>query len=349
MEIEERFMKRALQLARLGMGAVSPNPMVGAVIVHNEKIIGEGYHRQWGGPHAEVNAINSVSDKRLLADSTMYVTLEPCSHYGKTPPCAELLIKMRIPRVAIGITDPFAKVSGRGVTMLREAGTEVVTGILADECRELNRKFITAHTLHRPYILLKWAQSADGYIDGDRDGSRPTVISTPITMTWMHRERSRYDAILVGAGTARLDNPSLTVRLWPTRRQPLRIILDRRLTVPPESRLLTDGLPCVIYNNVKSEANGNVEYVKLDTTSPGAWLADLYSRGITCLMVEGGASVLNSMLDSGLWDEARIETASQLFMGNGVKAPAMPHGTVTNIEKHDTNYILTLVNNVKTR
>lgn len=345
MEIDERFMRRALQLARLGNGAVSPNPMVGAVIVHDGRIIGEGYHRQWGGPHAEVNAVNSVHDKLLLADSTMYVTLEPCSHYGKTPPCAELLVRERIPRVVVGITDPFARVSGRGVKMLMDAGAEVVTDVLAEECRALNRRFITAHMHRRPYVMLKWAQSADRYMG---IAGQKVVFSNDVTMMWMHRERSRCDAILVGAGTVACDNPSLTVRRWPVARHPLRVVLDGRLSMPHGSLLLTDGLPTIIYNNVKNGKEGNVEYVQMDTSSPVTWLADLYGRGITSLMVEGGARVLNELIDNDVWDEARIETAP-VALGCGVKAPVLPHGIVAKYELHGGNRIAILVNDVKSR
>lgn len=351
MEIDERYMRRALQLARLGEGAVSPNPMVGAVIVRHGLIIGEGYHRQWGGPHAEVNAVNSVADKRLLADSTMYVTLEPCSHYGKTPPCAELLVRMRVPRVVVGMTDPFAKVHGRGIQMLRDAGVEVVTGVLADECRSLNRRFVTAHTAKRPYIMLKWAQSADGYIDGLRtDGcNTPVVLSNALSMMWMHRERSRCDAILVGAGTVTADDPSLTVRRWPVaHRQPLRVVLDGRLSMPASSKLLTDGLPTIIYNSVKSGIDGCVEYVKIDSADAMSWLSHLYARGITSLMVEGGRHLLEELIDCGMWDEARVETALAMTLGDGVPAPVLKGGTVRNIEKHWANSVTTLVNDVKT-
>lgn len=346
MEINEMFMRRALQIARLGNGAVSPNPMVGAVVVHRGQIIGEGYHRQWGGPHAEVNAIASVADKALLADSTMYVTLEPCSHYGKTPPCAELLVKMRVPRVVVGITDPFAKVSGRGIQMLRDAGAEVVTGVLADECRELNRRFIAAHTHRRPYVMLKWAQSADGYIGGV--GGKRMVFSNDLSMMWMHRERSRCDAILVGAGTVAADNPSLTVRRWSGAKQPLRVVLDGRLSIGRDRAVVADGLPTIIYNNVKNDKEGNVEYVKIDSAMPESWLSDLYGRNITSLMVEGGAQVLNYMISNGVWDEARVETATAMMLGGGVAAPVVSGAIVTNVEKHGSNRVVTLANNVKT-
>lgn len=211
MTIDEKYMQRALQLGRQGGGHASPNPMVGAVVVHDGVIIGEGFHRCCGQGHAEVNAIASVHDKSLLASSTIYVTLEPCSHYGKTPPCAKLLIDNQVPRVVVGTLDPFEKVSGRGVAMLREAGVEVVVGVLEEECLQLNKRFFIAHTTGKPWVLLKWAQSADGYM-ARHDGA--VQFSTPLTQSLMHRERSMVDAIVVGAGTVAADNPSLTTRCW---------------------------------------------------------------------------------------------------------------------------------------
>ena len=321
MEINEKYMHRALQLARLGAGHTSPNPMVGAVIVaHDGRIIGEGWHRRCGEAHAEVNAIASVIDANLLKDSTIYVTLEPCSHYGKTPPCARLLIERSIPRVVVGCLDPFVKVAGRGVAQLREAGVEVVVGVLERECRELNRRFITAHTTGRPWVQLKWAQTADGFIALPPDaGENPLHMSTPVTMRLMHRQRALCDAIVVGAATACIDNPSLTTREWPGP-SPLRVILSRNLSIPDNLNLLTDGLPTIVYNGMKNEVKDAVEYVKLDTDEPHAWLEDLYRRGVTSVMVEGGTRVLQGMIDAGTWDEARIET-SRRTVGEGVKAP----------------------------
>lgn len=348
MDINESFMRRALQLAASGRGEVSPNPMVGAVIVDSHgKIIGEGYHRRYGGPHAEVNAINSVSDESLLRDSTIYVTLEPCSHYGKTPPCAKLLIDKGLPRVVVGALDPFPKVSGRGVAMLREAGIEVVTGVLDEECRAINRRFMTAHKNRRPYVQLKWAESADGYLDAARTAGSdaPRAISNRLSMLFMHRERAAVDAILVGAGTVAMDNPSLTVRGWNCRRQPLRVVLDARLSIPAQSKLLADGQPTVVYNSRGSKTAGAVEYVQLDTTDIGTLLADLYGRGITSLMVEGGACVLNQFIASGMWDEARIERGSCIF-GGGVEAPAVK-GIVTNEAQYGSNKVKTVRNSVK--
>ena len=286
MNIDETYMSRALQLAKNGFGRVSPNPMVGAVVVADGRIIGEGFHRQWGHAHAEVNAIASVAeaDRRLLRQSTIYVTLEPCSHYGKTPPCSKLIIDTGIPRVVVGCLDPFKEVSGRGIKMLREAGVDVTTGVLERQCQWINRKFMTAHTHHRPYVTLKWAESADRFVDSD--GSREkAVISSPTTMTLMHRERTGYDAIMVGANTVRRDNPSLLPRLW-TGRKPLRVVMS---------------------HNSCSD------------------LADLYRRGVTSLLVEGGPSLHRAFLDSGIWDEARVERSDAIF-GHGVESAPMPQG-----------------------
>lgn len=321
MVIDEKYMRRALQLARQGAGHTSPNPMVGAVIVGPDgTIIGEGWHRKCGEGHAEVNAVASVADASLLKDSTIYVTLEPCSHYGKTPPCARLIIKQGIPRVVVGALDPFHEVSGRGVKMLREAGIEVVVGVLEQECRDLNKRFMKAHTAGRPWVQLKWAQTADGFIALPPDaGENPLRMSTPVTMCLMHRQRSMCDAIVVGAATARIDNPSLTTRQWPGK-SPLRVVLSRQLSIPDDLKLLTDGHPTIVYNGVKNGKNGNVEYVKTDTPAPDEWLTDLYRRGVTSVMVEGGAVVLQELIDNGLWDEARIETSPRTI-GQGVPAP----------------------------
>lgn len=337
--MDDKYMRRALQLARLGAGHTSPNPMVGAVIVGPDgTIIGEGWHRQCGQGHAEVNAVASVKDDKLLRNSTIYVTLEPCSHYGKTPPCARLLIEKGIPRVVVGCLDPFKEVSGRGVAMLREAGIEVVVGMLEKECRELNRRFMTAHTSGRPWVQLKWAQTADGYIALPPEvGENPLHMSTPVTMRLMHRQRSLCDAIVVGAATARIDNPSLTTRYWPGK-SPLRVVLSRNLSMGDNLNLLTDGLPTIVYNNTKNETVGAVEYVKMDTSTPHAWLEDLYRRKVTSVMVEGGAQVLQYLIDAGMWDEARIETSPRR-VGQGVLAPVID-GPVTSREVIDGNTII---------
>lgn len=341
MLIDEKYMRRALQLARQGEGHTSPNPMVGAVIVAPDgTIIGEGWHRKCGEGHAEVNAVASVKDVNLLKDSTIYVTLEPCSHYGKTPPCAHLLIERGIPRVVVGCLDPFVEVSGRGVKMLEDAGIEVVVGVLEQECRDLNRRFMTAHTTRRPWVQLKWAQTADGFIALSPDaGENPLHMSTPVTMRLMHRQRALCDAIVVGAATARIDNPSLTTRYWPGK-SPLRVVLSRDLSIGGNLNLLADGLPTIVYNSVKNEIVGAVEYVKMDTSTPHAWLEDLYRRGVTSVMVEGGTQVLQQLIDAGTWNEARIETSPRR-VGQGVPAPTI-NGQITAQHIIDGNTITRL-------
>ena len=296
-----KFMQRCIQLARCGEAGAAPNPMVGAVVVSDGRIIGEGYHRRCGGPHAEVNAIGSVRERHLLSRSTIYVSLEPCAHFGKTPPCADLIIRSGIPRVVVGCTDPFAKVNGLGIKKLRDAGCEVVVGVLEEECRELNRRFFTFHQEHRPWILLKWAQSADGFIGGET----PTLLSNALTQTLVHRLRARHQAILVGTRTAIIDNPTLTTRYW-FGPNPLRLTIDRHKTLPPTLHLLDDSTPTVVYTN----------------ESLPEMLNDLYERGIQTLLVEGGATLLQSFIDAGLWDEARIETAPSR-LGQGTAAPSL--------------------------
>ena len=301
MECDIKFMRRCIQLAKCGEAGAPPNPMVGAVIVCDGRIIGEGFHRHCGGPHAEVNAINSVQDKHLLSRSSIYVSLEPCAHYGKTPPCADLIIKSGIPRVIIGCTDPFAKVNGLGIKKLQDAGCEVQVGVLEEECRELNRRFITFHQEHRPWITLKWAQSKDGIMGGDER----ITFSNALTQTLVHRLRARRQAILVGTRTALMDNPTLTTRYW-SGPNPLRLTIDRHNILPATLHLKDGSTPTHIYHE---------ESIK-------EILQDLYARGIQSLLVEGGARLMQSFIDKGLWDEARIEKAP-FCLGEGVTAPIL--------------------------
>lgn len=336
MIVEEKYMARCIELARGGAGHTAPNPMVGAVIVHKGKIIGEGFHRKCGEAHAEVNAVASVRDEALLRDSTIYVSLEPCSHYGKTPPCAELIIKKGIPRVVVGTLDPFPEVSGRGVRMLREAGIEVVTGVLEEEARALNPAFMTFQMRKRPYIYLKWAQSADGFLDVRReDASEPPVrLSSAETLRRVHRLRSEVAAILVGTRTALLDNPSLTVRHW-TGRSPVRVVLDRMLKLPADAHLLDGTVRTLVFTALEAESRPNVEYVRIDfgqEVLPQV-LHYLAGQQLNSLMVEGGARLLAGFLDAGLWDEAWVETAP-VVLGAGVKAPAVP-GVLVATEQRD--------------
>lgn len=287
--MDEKYMRRSLQLAKGGEGRVAPNPMVGAVVVADGRIIGEGFHRTYGGPHAEVNAIASVKeeDRHLLKESTIYVTLEPCSHYGKTPPCSKLIIETGIPRVVIGAPDPNPLVAGRGVKMMREAGIEVTENVLKEECFEINKRFMTAHTTVRPWIQLKWAQSADGFIAAyDQDGNlKPVKISSSLSSVWMHRERANVEAIMVGSNTRKIDNPRLDVRFWGGKN------------------------PKVIDCRHDMDCLRSVELLR--------------KEGITSLMVEGGAKLLQSFIKDGLYDEVRIEESPKLI-GEGVKSPTVP-------------------------
>ena len=314
-DIDVRYMRRALQLARLGRYAVSPNPMVGAVIVADGRVIGEGYHRRYGDAHAEVNAIAAVEAAGkggLLSSATIYVSLEPCAHFGKTPPCADLIIGKGFRRVVVACRDPFPSVDGKGIERMRAAGIQVDVGCLEDEAKRLNAKFFTAHTNHRPYITLKWAQSADGYIDRRRATDElPERFSTPLTSVLAHRLRADHDAILVGSQTVIADRPSLTVRKW-AGRNPLRVVIDRRHRLSDNESVFSNDAPTLRYD------------ADLKTV-----LADLYARkNVTSLLVEGGRKILQSFIDEGLFDAIRIETAPK-SLGNGVKAPVLP----TNVEK----------------
>lgn len=306
MDVDEMYMRRCLQLAKCGVMGAPPNPMVGAVIVCEGRIIGEGYHRRCGGPHAEVNAVRSVRHPELLPKSTIYVSLEPCAHYGKTPPCADLIIEKRIPRVVVGCQDPFAKVNGLGLKKLRDAGIEVKVGVLEQECLALNKKFVTFHQQHRPWVTLKWAQSNDGYIDALRSAEdAPVTFSTPYTLTLVHRMRAMHQAIMVGTHTALMDNPTLTTRLWEGA-NPLRLTIDRH-GILPETLHLRDGqVPTHIYSD------GDLSAI----------LQDLHQRNVQSLMVEGGAQLLQSFIDAGLWDEARVETAP-FDLKSGIQAPRL--------------------------
>ncbi|WP_418698721.1 bifunctional diaminohydroxyphosphoribosylaminopyrimidine deaminase/5-amino-6-(5-phosphoribosylamino)uracil reductase RibD [Bacteroides sp.] len=321
MKEEEKYMQRCIQLARNGLCNAAPNPMVGAVIVCDGKIIGEGYHVRCGEAHAEVNAIRSVKDASLLKRSTIYVSLEPCSHYGKTPPCADLIIEKQIPRIVIGCQDPFAKVAGRGIQKLKDAGREVVVGVLEAECRQLIRRFITFHTLRRPYITLKWAESADKYIDVFREGGNPVILSSSLTSMLVHRKRAEHSAIMVGTRTAELDNPGLTVRHW-YGRSPVRIVLDRKQSLSPALHLFDGSVPTLVFTASPHEPAPNIEYIPIDYRQDilPQIMDTLYARGLQSLLVEGGSTLLQSFIDAGLWDEAFVEEAPFSLL-SGVKAP----------------------------
>lgn len=331
---EEKYMQRCIELARNGLCNVSPNPMVGAVIVCNGRIIGEGYHIRCGEAHAEVNAIRSVKDESLLKQSTIYVSLEPCSHYGKTPPCADLIIEKQIPRIVIGCRDPFSKVAGRGIQKLRDAGREVIVGVLENECRHLIRRFITFNTLRRPYITLKWAESADGFIDINRMDGQPVVLSTPLTSMLVHKKRSESDAILVGRRTALLDNPSLSVRYWHGK-NPVRLVIDKNLSLPPSLHLFNDHIPTLVFTSAERAKENCTEYITLDGKKDllPQMMEELYARGLQALLVEGGAQLHQSFIDAGLWDEIFVEKAHTV-LHSGVKAPEIWNKISYSTEKH---------------
>ena len=324
---DKKYILRCLQLARNGIGSTSPNPMVGAVIVCDGKIIGEGYHIRCGEPHAEVNAVRSVRDASLLTRSTIYVSLEPCSHYGKTPPCADLIINSGIPRVVIATTDNNAMVSGRGIERMRAAGIDVKIGVCADEALSLNNAFFTYHGKHRPFVTLKWAQSADGYIDTLRQGGEAQQISNSASMMAVHKLRSTHDAILVGRCTAQLDNPSLTLRHW-AGHTPLRLVIDREGVIPADLRIFSADASTVVYtgNVCHGKFGENVSQVQLDFSIDviPQILAHLYEQKIGSLLVEGGCKLLQSFINSTLWDEIRIETNNRLYLHEGVPAPQLP-------------------------
>lgn len=320
MAFDPTYMKRALELASLGMGKVSPNPMVGCVIVHEGKIIGEGYHQAYGGPHAEVHAVRSVANQQLLREAIAYVTLEPCAHWGKTPPCANLLVEKGLKKVVIAAVDSNPLVEGKGIEILKKAGIEVETGNLEAEARWQNRRFFTQIEKKRPYVILKWAQSQDGFVA--RKDFTSKWISSSLSRQLVHRWRAEEDAILVGKNTALHDNPRLDVRDW-VGKNPLRVVIDSRLELPTSLHLFDRSIPTLCYTTVKSEIVENLEFVKMEGVfSMHALLADLHSRKVQSLIVEGGSHILRQFISAGLWDEARVFTGKAKFE-TGIPAPTL--------------------------
>lgn len=324
MNKDEQYMQRALQLAALAGVEAAPNPMVGAVIVLNDQIIGEGYHKKCGEPHAEVNAVNSVLEKSQLTESTIYVTLEPCAHFGKTPPCANLLVEHQFKRVVIATVDPFAKVAGKGIELLKNAGIEVTVGCLETEARELNKRFLTFHQKQRPFVILKWAQSPDGFIDGERtDNETATIrwISQPETQVLTHQWRTEEQAILVGWKTLLNDNPSLTARAF-TGKNPLRVVIDPNLKAPENAKVFTDNEPTIVFNRHQSAILGSVEWIQLEDFSASMILHLLYLRNILSVIIEGGRYTTQTFIDAQLWDEARV-VIGQNNLNGGTSAPVI--------------------------
>ena len=321
----EDYLKRAIELAILGLGKVSPNPMVGAVIVHQDQIIGEGYHQKYGEAHAEVNAINQVLNnftnaEELLKESTIYVTLEPCAHFGKTPPCADLIIKYQIPNIIIGCLDPFKHVNGRGIEKLREAGLNVITGVLAKECRELNHRFFKSIKKQRPYVILKWAQTKDGYFALEKNIKK--WISGEEAKKLVHLWRSQEDAILVGKKTALIDNPKLNVRLVEGR-NPIRAVIDKNLKLPKTLHLFDNSVKTFVFNAKKTEIDDKTIYIQIedfDHYLPQYILYQMYLQDIQSVIIEGGIKTLQTFIDARLWDEARIFKSNKKW-GKGKEAP----------------------------
>lgn len=321
---ENKFMRRCLELASKAEGMTFPNPMVGSVIIYEDKILGEGYHLKAGEAHAEINAVNSVTDKSKLISSTLYVNLEPCSHYGKTPPCADFIISNKIPRVVIGTIDSSDKVSGLGIKKLKDAGCEVKSGILENECRSLNKRFFTFHEKKRPYIILKWAQSADGYLDKERSDNQktePNWITGKPERILVHKWRASEQAILVGAETIRTDSPKLNVREW-TGHDPLKIILSSSGNVDTVSFGKSVSNTTIVFtHNSRAYIPDAQKIILKKNISSAIQISDyLYNAGIQSLFIEGGAKTLNHFISEGLWDEARIFNGPEYFR-KGVKAP----------------------------
>jgi len=323
MQPDEIYMQRCMDLALNGMGHVAPNPMVGCVIVHNGSVIGEGYHAVFGGPHAEVVAINSVKNTELLKKSTLYVNLEPCCHFGKTPPCADKIIESGIPRVVIGACDPFPEVQGRGIAKLRQSGAEVVEGMLKDECNELNKRFFTFHKKQRPYIILKWAQTLDGFIDKERcdPGVKINWITNENTRLLVHRWRSEEMSIMAGTNTVLCDDPQLTVRDV-AGNNPLRLVIDENLIIQSSAKVFDNAAKTVVFNALKNGTDGHIEFIILNFKENiiTQVLEFLYQRHIQSLIVEGGRVLLQSFIDNDSWDEARVFSGNCFFF-SGTRAP----------------------------
>lgn len=316
-------MHRCLQLAKQGGGSVAPNPMVGAVLVYNDRIIGEGYHKQYGQAHAEVNCINSVAneDKGLISKSTLYVSLEPCAHHGKTPPCADLIVANKIPHVIIACKDEFAAVNGKGIAMLEAKGVNVVVGVLEKDAMALNKRFFTYHKKKRPYIILKWAQSNDNKIAAFTD--ERMLISNPLSDQLVHKWRSEEAAILVGTNTAKKDNPYLTTRLWPGK-NPVRIVIDNDLQLPVSLHLFDKSTKTIVFNTVKEEEGEMLSYYRIHRDKIVVQVLEkLYTLELQSVIIEGGAKLIQSFIDAGMWDEARVITNTGLTIGPGKDAPLL--------------------------
>ncbi|MDR2123030.1 MAG: bifunctional diaminohydroxyphosphoribosylaminopyrimidine deaminase/5-amino-6-(5-phosphoribosylamino)uracil reductase RibD [Flavobacteriaceae bacterium] len=328
---DENYIRRCISLARNGLGTTYPNPMVGSVIVYDNRIIGEGWHRKSGEPHAEVNAISSVKDLSLFRESTIYVSLEPCSHFGKTPPCALRIVDLQFKKVVVGTLDPNDKVNGKGIEIIKNAGIEVITGVLENECKELNKRFMTFHLQKRPYIILKWAETLNKKIDNGTERSRPFLISNQYSSQKIHLIRSREQSILVGKNTALIDNPYLTSRSVKGK-NPVRILIDKKLDVPSSCNIFNDEADTLIFNEKITTTKNHLDYIRIDFTEDilPQITEKLYHKNIQSVLVEGGRKTLQSFIDSNLWDEAVIIT-SPILADKGTDSPVL-HGEITRQE-----------------
>lgn len=332
-------MHRCLQLARMGMGNVAPNPMVGAVLVYKDVIIGEGYHEKFGESHAEVNCINSVKEehRKFITSSRLFVSLEPCVHFGKTPPCTQLIIKENIPEVIIGCRDSYKEVSGKGIKELEETGIKVTTPFLENECREINKRFFTFQEEKRPYIILKWAQSFDGKIAAL--GNERTLISNNFTNKLVHKWRNEEAAILVGTITGMKDNPNLTSGLW-AGKNPVRIVIDKKLRLPTDLNIFNSEAPTIIFNTLEDSKKDSNEWVKISQENfLVEMLNELYQRNIQSILIEGGANTIQRFIDIDLWDEARVITNTEMLIGKGIDAPKTSKFLLENQERIEADLV----------
>lgn len=332
MKTDEWYIQRCIDLALKGKGNVAPNPMVGAVIVLNDEIIGEGYHEQYGQAHAEVNAVNAVQNKALLKDATIYVSLEPCAHVGKTPPCADLIVQHQFKRVVVGCLDSYSEVSGKGIQRMREHSIQVDVGVMEQECRELNKRFFTFHERKRPYIILKWAQTVDGFMDPLRTNNEKGIywITHPETKKVVHQWRAEEAAIMVGKNTAIVDNPSLTTREFKGK-NPIRILLDSHLETPINANLFNDEAQTLIFNLDKSAIESSNEWIKVDKMDLAVIMSVLHKKNIQSVIVEGGKQILEQFIASNLWDEARVLIGENVFL-EGLAAPLLNESLVRSTE-----------------
>jgi len=333
-KIHEKYIKRCIELARNGIGLTSPNPSVGSVIVYDNQIIGEGYTSAYGGNHAEVNAVDAVKNKSLLSKATIYVSLEPCNHFGKTPPCSDLILKNKIPNVVIGCIDPFEKVAGTSIEKLKKNGCNVIVGVLENECMASNKRFFTFQNKKRPYIILKWAETKDGFIDVERNvdaikDAKPNWISNKYSRQLVHKWRTEEDAILIGTNTAINDNPKLDIRNW-SGKNPVRVVLDKSLRIPSNYDLFDETIQTIVITEKKGNPKNNILFEQIDFSKDVAQQISsvLYNHNLQSVLIEGGKQMLQTFIDANLWDEARIFVGNTSF-NKGVKAPIIPGNEIS--------------------